>query len=433
MKKTSQLVILCIVLFMATSCGQHSHESIAVSRINGRNLEQTAPYLTTDNKGNAVLCWTAKAPTDSLNRLMYSVYDTDKDIFRKPVVVSVSAGTKSSAESMNKVAFKSDGTVIAIFAKRFENKTNPYAGAICYSMSSDEGLSWSPAQYIHSDTSHIYGRGYFDVSTLKNGEIGAVWLDGRYKKAIKGSAIFFSRTEKGGGFKGDTCINKNTCECCRTDLLADKNGNIHIAYRSIMYPGALMGKQVRDMVYTFSGDNGKTFAPQQVISKDNWMIEGCPHTGPSMAMTETGINAVWFTASGNTGLYRSSKSLTDTNFNGRDLLTANGRHPQLVSFADGKLAMVYEENEKVESYHKGSEAAQMHSHARMSHNSPAPAAKIILRIINTGKEDEIINLTDGKLPDHHPVLVPVKDGVLIAWVREQNNKPSIRFTRVKLL
>lgn len=428
MKKNFSFLALYALLFLSISCRQATHEQAKIQYLQSKSTEQSAPWLTTDNEGNPVLCWTEKEPAGEFNRLMYSVYNIDSNLFMNPVIVPVSKGTKSSAENINKVAFKSDGTVLAFFGKRFENEKNPYAGAICYSMSSDKGLSWTPAQYIHSDTSHVYGRGYFDVSTLKNGEVGAVWLDGRFKNTGKGSSIFFASTQRNSGFTSDTCINKSTCECCRTDLLTDRDGNLHVAYRSIMYPENLMGKQTRDMVYSFSSDNGKSFSPEQVISKDNWVIDGCPHTGPSLAVNKDGgVNAAWFTAGGNPGLYYSSTPSPGTKFNGRNLVTAAGRHPQMISLADGRLAMVCEEVTEVQDQDHG---AENQSHNGMSQNMPASGAKIILRVLNEGKVETTIPLTDGRYADHHAVAAAVKDGLLVAWVREENGHAAVCFSRV---
>lgn len=431
MRRIFQLPALYLLVFMMGSC-RSSTETYDVQNIKGRGLEETAPFLTTDHLGNAVLAWTSKDPADSINRLMYAIYDSDTDKFSEPVVVPVSAGTKSSSESMNKVAFKSDGTVMAVFARRFNNEKNPFAGAICYSMSRDKGLNWSPAQYLHSDTAHAYGRGYFDVSTLKNGEVGAIWLDGRYKKTLKGSAVFYSATQKGDGFKSDTCVNKNTCECCRTDLLTDMQGNIHLTYRSILFPEALINKQVRDIVYTFSNDNGKTFTSEKVISKDNWSIDGCPHTGPSLAVTKNGLNAVWYTAGGTPGLYYSRSSPNGADFNERKLLTTSGRHPQMIALPDGKLAVIYEEASD-DSHKHAEKANEKHSQSGMDHHEEVTGTKIILRVINGDKAEKTLTITEGKYSDHHAVLVPVKDGLLAAWVREKEGRPGICFTRIKAL
>lgn len=415
---------MSILLSGGISCKQPIYEQLQVRYLKGNVAEQSAPWLTTDNEGNPVLCWTEKITAESPGLLMYSVYQADKDAFMKPVAVAVSRGAKSSPEAMNKVAFKSDGTVLAFFGKKFENERNPYAGAICYSMSTDKGVTWTAAKYIHSDTSHVYGRGYFDVSTLKNGEVGAVWLDGRYKNVQKGSAIFFASTQKNRGFGRDTCINRSTCECCRTDILTDGSGNIHIAYRSIMYPVNLMGKQTRDMMYVFSRDNGKSFTQEQVISKDNWIIDGCPHTGPSLAANGNGMSVIWFTAGGNSGLYYASSPSAPGKFNGRTLITAAGRHPQMVSLTDGRLAMVCEEATETSQHEKNK------PHAAMSHNDSASGARIMLRVLNGGNAEKTIPVTDGTSADHHAVALRVKDGLLIAWVREKNGRSQICYSMI---
>ncbi|WEK17532.1 MAG: hypothetical protein P0Y49_12070 [Candidatus Pedobacter colombiensis] len=395
--------------------------------LNTAGIAAVGPYFTTDHKGNPVLCWSEQDGKDSLYRLKYAVYDQQKDAFGEALTVSTSAGCGVSAESMAKVAFKEDGTVIAIFAKRFPDEKNPYAGAIYYSMTENGGKNWSDAKFLHSDTSHAYGRSFFDVAKLKDGELAAIWLDGRYGKSVKGSALFFNRTEKGKGFATDTCLDKGTCECCRTDLLTDKDGNLHLAYRSIMLPNVLAGKQVRDMVYKLSTDNGQTFTPAKVISNDNWEIDGCPHSGPTLAVANHTLQAVWFTAGGSPGLY--GTSATDSGFRRRNLITASGRHPQMVALADGKAAMVCEEVEEME--HEPMKMEHSHSKGGMMSHAPAGMSKIILRILKDGNPEKSIALTNGKQADHHAVLTTVNNGMLIAWVREGEKGSTIYYTGLK--
>lgn len=390
-------------------------------------IEATAPYFTKDNKGNAVLCWTEKDSQDSLYRLKYAAFDAEKKRFNTAVTVPASAGCSNAAESMAKVAFKADGTVLAIFARRFPNEKNPYAGAIYYSISADRGLNWSGARFLHTDTAHTYGRSFFDVARLKDGELGAIWLDGRYGKNIKGSALFFARTTAGKGFATDTCIVKGTCECCRTAIFSDEAGNIHLAYRNINFPAVLSDRQVRDMAYQLSADQGKTFSATRAISNDNWEISGCPHSGPSLAVSTAGVEAVWFTAGGGAGLYHTTSAGLGGDFRNRKLITAAGRHPQLVALKKEKLVMVCEEAlsaSAAQPMEKG------HSHAEMKMSHAAGSAKIMLYNLTAGTGQKPLALTDGTAADHHAVLTSVGDDVLIAWVREEKSGPRIYYTRV---
>ncbi|WP_448634504.1 hypothetical protein [Pedobacter panaciterrae] len=282
---------------------------------------------------------------------------------------------------------------------------------------------------MHSDTTHNYGRSFFDITTLKNGELAAVWLDGRFGKSIKGSALFFNRTTKGNGFGTDTCLEKGTCECCRTDILTDKAGNIHLAYRNITFPTGLSDKQVRDMGYKLSTDNGKTFSAVKAISNDNWEIDGCPHSGPSLAVTKEGVNAVWFTAGGGSGIYNASSNKA-LDFDKRRLITAQGRHPQLISLANDQLVMVCEEL-KDEPEEKPMKMNHSHGGMTMNHG-PAANSKIVLRTLIPGKEGRITSITDGQQGDHHAVITRISNGALVAWEREKNGRSEICYTQIHI-
>lgn len=422
MKRLNFLMVSMVLLLAACNNKPVLNEPELLST---SGIATVGPYFTNDHHGNAVLCWSEQDAKDSLYRLKYAVYDAGKDQFETSVTIPGSTGCSISAESMAKVAFKSDGTVIAVFAKRFPDERNPYAGAIYYSVSANEGKSWSAPLFLHTDTSHTYGRSFFDLTRLKDGEVAAVWLDGRYGKSIKGSALFFNRTAKGKGFDAESCVDKGTCECCRTDLMTDGEGNLHLAYRSIVFPTALSDKQVRDMVYKKSTDNGQTFTEAEAISNDNWEINGCPHSGPSMAVAQGTPHAVWYTAGGGSGLYETSA--TDSGFRPRNLITASGKHPQLHTIADGKIAMVCEEQES----HGHEEMKMDHSKpGKMSHE-PAGMSKIVLRVSDNGSPWQKTELTNGMHADNHAVLTPVDNGLLIAWVREGAPGATICYTILK--
>ncbi|HYK75458.1 MAG TPA: sialidase family protein [Daejeonella sp.] len=430
MKLRYTIILYIAAVFLMASCSDLPEKTPA-QRLSTADADASGPYFTHDNKDNPVLCWTEKDPSDSLYRLKYAVYDVQNNQFLDPVTVTPSRGSNATAESMSKIAFKADGSIIAVFGKRFENEKNPYAGAIYYSMSADEGKNWSEPQFLHSDTVHTYGRSFFDIATLKDGEVAAIWLDGRFGKAEKGSALFFAKTTKGAGFGLDQLLDKSTCECCRTELLVDQTGKIHVAYRSIRYPEALLGKQARDMAYLFSADNGQTFSESKIISNDHWAIEGCPHTGPSLAADKNGLHALWFTAGGNSGLYFSTAS-EGGRFSPRTLLSAEGRHPQMCSLANGRLALVWEEDKGA--HHPAGNEHGNHQQQMGGHNHPAAATAsgISLRIIHPGKEDKNIALSDGKQADHHAVISPLSKNLLGAWVREENGRSAVYYSRVKL-
>lgn len=339
-------LVLSIGLFLQACNGREHYlekegNNNAASRLTAANVEAAAPYFTNDQQGNVVLCWTEKIDEQQGYILKYAVYHPEEKQFTEAIEVLPSKGTIAHPESMNKVAFKKDGTVVAMYAIKHASKENPFAGSIFYTLSADQGKSWTTAAYLHSNTLPVYGRSFFDMTTLPDGEVGAIWLDGRFAEADSGSALFFAKTEKGKGFGIDKQIAQSTCECCRTDIYVDTQDLIHIAYRDILFSSAVVGEQVRDIAHIISKDNGQSFSQIQRISADNWAIDGCPHTGPSLASNKAGLHAAWFTAGRQPGLYY---TFAEENFSGNiQLLSKSGRHPQLLALSGDQLVIVWEE------------------------------------------------------------------------------------------
>ncbi len=426
------LKYLLVVLIICAACNEKKTESEKPEILLLATGDQSSgsTYFTKDESGNPVLCWTGRSVGDSTSRLEFAFYDRAGKRFNRKGTVSPSAGAVNSSESTNKIAFKSDGTMVAVFGRAFKNEKNPFAGAIYYASSNDNGKSWSKEAFLHrSDTSHAYGRGFFDLARLENGELAAVWLDGRFGKSIKGLALFFAKTGKGEGFGADSCLYKGTCECCRTGLITGPTGDIYIAFRDILQPVDLNATEVRDVGYLVSSNEGATFSPLMLVSSDGWKINGCPHSGPSLSMGQNGLSAVWFTGGDSRGIYYARNSGGNSDFRPRILLSKTGRHPQLLTLPNGKQAVVCEEGEEEEmSMNHGMEGAPEKNHAALSETH----AKIVLRILNDGRVEKEIPVTDGKYLDHNAVITTTPDGLLMAWTREENGIRSIYYTLYKI-
>lgn len=434
MKQIKQFFLALFILSALASCKQSEKGTTSIHTIDQESTEAINPYFTRDQDDNAVLCWTAKDSSGTY-QLKYAIYNNSKNTFNEPITVSSSNNLSTSAESMGKVAFKADGSVIAIYGKKLESTQSPYASAVYYSASTDQGKNWSSEKIIHSDTSTNVGHSYFDIARLKDGELAAIWLDGRFGKTEKGLALFFAKTQGGSEFGRDTLLDKSTCECCRTELLCDVNGDIHIAYRDISYPNGVFGKQVRDMVYLASSDDGKSFSQPASISFDNWEVDGCPHTGPSLAVDKQQIHAVWFTAGGSTGLYHTSSAEIKGSFNVRNLISSTGKHPQMTALADHQIAIVFEDVANETNLEKSDQPKKEdHHEMQMNHDhSNAGNSKIVLYLKNEGSKAQTINITDGKTPAHHAVVHSLSDNsVLISWVHEENGKASINYSKYTL-
>lgn len=354
------------------------------------------PYFTRDHQGNAVMCWTEGEA--GKQQLYYARYSNAEAKFIESVNIAPSTGTVLRSESMNKIAFKKDGTIVAVYERKHPNEKNKYAGSILYVQSFDHGKTWTKEKYLHTDTLRTNSRGFFDIATLPDGEIGAVWLDSRFKTGKEGSALFFARTNGKEGFQTDYPIGGTVCECCRTDLYVDDHGNIHVVYRDIE---TTVKGQVRDFVHSISSDNGATFHSSQKISNDNWVIDGCPHTGASMVATRGALAVVWFTAGGNPGLYI-TRSLDNSNtFEPRRLVSEEARHPQ-ISSSGKNIVAVWDETQSKHDMHAG--------HTAGNHTA---SGFITFSILNDDKENTSVQIPEsegGEFPvlyslDEHTTLV----------------------------
>jgi hypothetical protein len=105
----------------------------------------------------------------------------------------------------------------------------------------------------------------------------------------------------------------------------------------------MMGQPIRDMMIATSADNGRSFTSPTRISQDNWMIDGCPHTGPSLCSSKSGLYSLWYTEGNGTGIYYSFRQNGDSEFGNRELISHLGHHPQL-SVNDTRSIMAWEEN-----------------------------------------------------------------------------------------
>src|SRR5436190_1839637 len=175
----------------------------------------------------------------------------------------------------------SKGNTVLSWVKMINDSTT----ALCYAISSDGKTFSQPIVVPNSG------------NIQPHGEIGIIWLDNRKTTTKEGSALYFASTNGKNGFEGGRLIAEPCCQCCRTDLYVDKKGGIHALFRGIVQDS------IRDMVHIASTDGGNTFSIPKRINEDNWVLNGCPHTGPAMTENNEGIHFAWFTGGKNKGCY----------------------------------------------------------------------------------------------------------------------------------
>ncbi|HLP43042.1 MAG TPA: sialidase family protein [Fibrobacteria bacterium] len=334
------LATLCLGL-MVLACNKLSpsgrEENAGIAPRDVDTLPSSCPFLTEDPKGNIVLSYVREV-NDSVFMMCYVVSEDKGKSFGNPIEIPSSRGVRPHGENLPKMVFKPDGEILAIWGVSNPSPTKKYGGLVFYAQSHDGGKTFSEAKPLVRDTTSIDQR-YFDVAVLPDGEAGIVWLDNRRKSENNGSTLYFAVTKGNNGFQEERPLQESTCVCCRTELFVGSGGKIHVAYRIIL------NDSIRDMVHMVSTDGGKAFSPPQRISPDDWVINGCPHTGPTMTENQNGLHFSWFTMGKGEGVFYGRSADYGKTFSPRESVSSkpSAKHPQITAFESGNLAIVWDE------------------------------------------------------------------------------------------
>lgn len=298
----------------------------------------SCPWLTTDSRGDFLLSWIHQDSAGGEGMMYYAVSTDQGKTFGPPGKILPSRGAEPHGENMPKMMVNKDGELIAVFGVSAPSRGNEYTGKIYYTVSKNQGRTWNKAMPLTRDTASFDQR-YFDLAPLPGGGVGITWLN---NSEPQGSTLYYASAARGGSFDHAKVIGIHTCQCCRTDLFTDEKGGLHVAYRDII------NDSIRDMVYSVSADTGKTFSAPVRISPDNWVVNGCPHTGPDMTANQNGLHFVWYTMGGGGGVYYCHSSDNGKTFSPRETVSDNpsAKHPQIIALPRGNLVIVWDENMK---------------------------------------------------------------------------------------
>jgi hypothetical protein len=146
------------------------------------------------------------------------------------------------------------------------------------------------------------------------GKTYALWLDHRemasaprsgeaHQHGPQASQLFFAPLDGSAA----QSLTRGVCYCCRTALAAS-GGSVYAAWRHVY------ADNHRDIAFTMSRDDGRTFSAPVRVSDDNWAIDGCPENGPALALDrQRRVHIVWPTrvdekGSESLALFHASKS-----------------------------------------------------------------------------------------------------------------------------
>lgn len=300
--RTLALLILVIFTFgcnrsssnLSQPSGSPTNTQSALTIQSGKSpagVDSREPELSATVDGRIILSWVEKVGEKRF-ALRFAQHDAGN---------WSAAGTVAEGDNwfVNWADFPSvialaDGSLAAHWLVK--SGTGTYAYDVNIARSKDGGKTWGKPIVPHTDgtkTEH----GFVSMVPLPDGRVGAVWVDGRNLKDIKGHSdedkplpvsmtLRYAAIDADGKLSDEIQLDERVCECCQTSAAMTAEGPIAV-YRD------RSEKEVRD-TYVVSNKKGNWSAPKPVFS-DNWEVNGCPVNGPAIAAEGKRVAVAWYT------------------------------------------------------------------------------------------------------------------------------------------
>ena len=199
-----------------------------------------------------------------------------------------------------------DGSLLAHDLRKIAEGT--YAYGVRLSRSTDEGATWTDLGWLHDDARAVE-HGFVSMLPATGG-VMAFWLDGREMAeqkpgaghghddhggeggpmtlrtaAITTDAI--APAEEAGAAPASRGLDARVCECCDTDAANTESGPV-VVYRD------RGPNEERDIFIVRRV--GREWTTPMPVSRDGWIMPGCPVNGPAIAARGSEVCVAWFTA-----------------------------------------------------------------------------------------------------------------------------------------
>jgi BNR repeat-like domain len=270
-------------------------------------------------------------------RLLAFTSQDGGDSFGPPVQVSAPDATvRGQGENAPSLALVRRGLCAVWEQERPDGK-----GTDLMFSSSAMGTSWMPPTRI-TDKPTPSSNSYSSLIAAANGELWAVWLDGRERSEGTLDVYAARSTDGGKTFGKNLLVARGACPCCRPMAAVTSDGAVHVAWRGVS------NKDVRDILIATSRDSGQSFGPARSVWADNWVVSGCPHTGPALAAVGNSLHLAWYSEStgGASMGVRWTRSLDAGKSFAKPVIlsqrTADANHPSLSVSPTGRVHLVFQ-------------------------------------------------------------------------------------------
>jgi hypothetical protein len=300
------------------------------------------PAIAVDAKNRVLVAWTTETETE---RTIFLAHSSDGGVsFEAPAAFRKMPVLRYTAKSKGKEVVRTSHVAprLAVHGETFVlGWTEPTAKdkvEFLVARSTDGGKTFAetvPAQGVDASRP-----GYTSLTAGPDGTLAAVWLERRGNGQQPCCSLAPSCCKE---FEQDRLVysgsgGRGVCPCCDMDVVLGGDGSQFVAFRN-------NDKDIRDIFVARAKAGGKGFEEAVPVCNHAWQLEGCPHDGPSLAVSGGRLHVVWMDAhSGSERVYVANSALDALKFSSAALdakATGTQTHPRLAA-GQGSLFAVWE-------------------------------------------------------------------------------------------
>lgn len=348
-----------------------------------------APMFAIAPSGARTVAWISAPDGGTDGRLYVSTEQAPVSELRDSL-----GGIEPHGESPPKLEYAPDGTLYALYAVGREEagRRFPFT-TLRLATSHDSGRTWEAPRTVGGDS--VPGsRNFHALHAAADGSLYVAWLEA---KGGRKSATFLTRSVDGGAswtpaVRVDA---SESCPCCRTAIATAPDGTLYLSWRSVL-PGG-----IRDIVVAASHDHGATWSTPVRAHADDWVFDGCPHAGPSLAVDSAGqVHIAWWTGKeGAAGVYYARSDDGARSFGPAVPLGvadfARAAHAQLKLGTGGTVVVAWDD-------------------------ARTPLPRVTMRVSHDGGDSFApgVVASDSTMAATFPVLALRPDGFTLAWSQQ---------------
>ena len=287
-------ILLAFLLVFTFACERNDQPLAIRSTESPATGDSREPELSTTPDGQIVLSWVEKL--DKKRHALRMALRNQNGWSESRTVAEGDNWFINWADFPSVIGLQ-NGALAAHWLVKSGSATYAYDVNIAFSV--DGGKTWTKSLVPHLDNTQTE-HGFVSLVPLRDGRLGAIWLDGRNMKDMKDDhgedkplpvsmTLRYATIAADGKISDEAQLDERVCECCQTSATVSSDGIVAV-YRDRSQ------NEVRD-IYTVRQANAGWTTPRPVYG-DNWEINGCPVNGPSVAAADRNVVVGWYTGVG---------------------------------------------------------------------------------------------------------------------------------------